>query len=80
MGSGEGGQRSRWWWQRGRARAHPSPLWAERLGGSGAATAIYRRAGVRRVEPKWVIVGREEAFFTADDEKGDRAGVVLMPQ
>ena len=65
---------------RGRAGAHPSPTRAERLGGSGAAAAIYSRAGVRRVEPKQVIVGREEAFFTADEEERAGAGVVLMPQ
>lgn len=79
-GSGEGGRGGRWLRRWGRAGAHPSPLWAERLGGSGATTAIYRRSSVQRVEPKQVIVGGEEAFFTADEEERDEAGVVLMPQ
>lgn len=42
--------------------------------------SIYSRAGVRRGEPEQVIVGREDAFFTADEEKRGRVGVVLMPQ
>lgn len=47
---------------------------------SGAAAAIYRRAGVPQVELRQVIVGGEEAFFTADEEERAGAGVVLMPQ
>ena len=79
-GSGEGGRGGGCLRRRGQAGAHPSPPRAERLGSSGAAAAIYRRASVRRVEPKRVIVGGEEAFFTADEEERDGAGVVLVPQ
>lgn len=43
---------------------HGQSAWAA----AGAAAAVCRKASVQRVEPKQVIVGGEEAFFTTDEE------------